>query len=211
MGLLIDLSSNNGAVDMKRVAAAGIDGAFVKATEALTYRNPYFTRQRADCAAVGMRFGAYHFARPDRNPFGAEDEAEHFCDVVGRLDRRDLKPVLDLEVRGNAISDRQLEAWARAFNGVVRRRLGVYPLFYSYPAFITDMGPDRPIGNGLWLASFGRNDGIEHPYTVPAPWKRAVAHQFTSRAHVAGVQGEVDLSSYSRLTGLLARPIAGLL
>jgi len=209
MGFLIDISSNNGRVDFVPVKRAGIEGAIIKATEGKTYVNPYWKPQREDAGKIGFRVGAYHYARPDSNPFGAKAEAEHFCSVVGKLNRTDIKPVLDLEVYSNTISHEQLTAWSRDFNRVVKDTLGVWPMFYSYSSFITSMQASKPIGNGLWLAHYSRNDGYEHGYSVPAPWKKVVAHQFTSRGRVAGVSGEVDLSSFARLRPLLAKPIAG--
>lgn len=205
--LLIDLSSNNGSVDLYAAARDGISGAFLKATEGTTYVNPYFASQRATNS--GLRVGAYHYARPDRNPYRPEAEAEHFCRVIGKLGRRDLRPVLDLEVWGDDLSPEQMVSWARKFNRVVRKRFGVWPIFYSYPYFINRLSADIPIGNGLWLASYGRNDGKEYPYGVPAPWQKIVAHQFTSRGRVAGVRGDCDVSRAKSLTPLLAHPWLG--
>jgi GH25 family lysozyme M1 (1,4-beta-N-acetylmuramidase) len=51
-----------------------------------------------------------------------------------------------------------------------RRRLLDHGGFH-YPSYITDhVRPDRPIGAGLWLASYGRDDGTDHDAIVPPPW-----------------------------------------
>lgn len=199
--LVVDLSNVNGPVDWAAIRRAGISAAYLKATEGVTFDDGLYESHRRDAAREGIRTGAYHFARPDRNP--AADEADHFAAVVDHVDRRDLRPALDLETPAAGVD---LEVWARAWNRRVRELLGVGPLFYSFPAFITALRLTRAIGYGLWLAAFGRDDGDEHPFTVPAPWRRAVLHQFTSRARLAGVPGLVDLSNAPTLRPLLAHP-----
>lgn len=207
--LIADLSSNQGSVDFARLKRAGIKGVWLKATEGRTWDDPAFSSRAAAARRHGLRVGGYHFARPDLN--SAESEAAHFARVLGKVGRRDLRPVLDFEQKSDLLPSR-LERWARDFNQEFRRRNGLLPAFYSYPSYIErEIRPAKPIGNGLWLASYSRNDGKEHPYVVPAPWRRVIAHQFTSNAAVAGVPGHVDLSQAKRLNGVLAHPIVGLL
>lgn len=206
--LILDLSSNQGRVDFARVKKAGVKAVWLKVSEGRTWDDPTFHARAAAARKAGLRVGGYHFARPDLNDPGSE--AQHFARVLGKVGRRDLRPVLDFEQANDLLPSRQV-SWAREFNHAFRHATGLTPVFYSYPAFIDAMRPTRPIGNGLWLASYSRNDGREHSYTIPAPWRRAVAHQFSSNATVAGVPGRVDLSSAPRLRGVLARPVAGLL
>lgn len=208
MNLIVDVSNNQSFVDFKSLARYGIAGVWHKASEGLTFNDKHFQTRRIEAAVAGVRFGAYHFARPDAHPYDADSEARHFCAVVGKVGRNDLRPVLDLEVSEafHKLSPAQLVEWAREFNRGVVKRLGVGPLFYSYPSYITKMAIREPIGYGLWLASFSRNDGYEHAYSVPAPWKKASAHQFTSNAHIPGVSGRCDVSSFAKLRPLLAHP-----
>jgi lysozyme len=203
--VILDMSNWQGVIDWKRIAADGITCVFVKATDGAIYVDHYFDYNRKAAEFHKIRVGAYHFAEP-----GSPDvQAAHFANVVKTLRRRELRPVLDLESAG--LSGHEAEPWARAFNRAIVRRLGVTPLFYSYPDYIRRMQLKRPVGGGLWLASYGRNDGVDHGADVPAPWKRVVAHQFTSVGHYAGVKGKVDVSHAARLTPLLAHPVTGLL
>ncbi len=55
------------------------------------------TGNRAQAKALGLYVGAYHFARPDRNPGDAIAEADYFL-AMSQLAAGDLLPVLDLEV-----------------------------------------------------------------------------------------------------------------
>lgn len=207
--LLVDVSNVNGNIDFGAVRESmGATGVFLKATEGLTFDDPKWPSFRSAANAAGLRVGAYHFARPDLHPYDPDDEADHFCRIVGSIGRRDLRPVLDFEHTAT-INGAQMTAWARLFNQRVKKNLGVLPIFYSYPSFISDMRPSTPIGAGLWLASYGSNDGADHPYGVPAPWHKAIAHQFSSNGRLAGHSGSVDVSHAPSLTPLLAHPVIG--
>jgi lysozyme len=205
---LIDISNVNGTVDWRKVYKAGIRGVWLKATEGVTYDDPRYTEDAVKARAAGLRVGTYHFARPDNNP--ADREAAHFCAVIGTPRRRDLRPVLDLEKECN-LTPAKLEAWAHTFSQHVSATIGVLPLFYSYPAYIRAMDAQTPIGAGLWLASYGVNDGRNHSAVAPAPWKHWAAHQYTSKGQVAGVNGDVDRSYAPAVRPLLAHPILGLI
>jgi GH25 family lysozyme M1 (1,4-beta-N-acetylmuramidase) len=189
-----------------REIAAGL----LKATEGLTLNDHFFKAREHIADLKRWRHGAYHFAHPELHSPAAE--AKHFCDVVEHLGRRDLRPVLDYESRGaiHRLSGHELGQWARDWNQAVRKRLGSWPLFYSYPGYIAYIAPARPIGAGLWLASYGRNDGTDHGAAVPPPWRLYVAHQFSSNCLVSGCAGRVDLSHARRLRPLLAHGLRGL-
>lgn len=194
---LIDVSNAQGNVDWGKVRRAGIQGAWLKATEGSDYNDAYFEANRRRARAAGVRVGAYHFARPEHNT--AKTEADHFCHAIGKPGRRDLKPVLDMEGFGS-------ESWAHQFSKRVRDNIGVTPIFYTYSAWLEEHKFEAPVGNGLWIANY---DGILHPPLTPKPWKKYVAHQYTDKGAVAGVSGHVDRSWGTR--GVLAHPVKGLL
>lgn len=204
--LLVDLSNNNGSVDLAKLAASGmVDGVFHKATERTSFVDGLFAARRAEAKKHNLHFGAYHFARPDLNPTtaGARSEASHFCDVVGKVGLWDLRPALDYETRALTVDNL---GWIAAFNGVVKKRLGVWPMFYSYWSLIVEMHLSRPVGDGLWLSAFDRNDGVDHGFQTPAPWKKTSGHQFTSHGSLPGVDGDVDLTHAPSMVPFLAHP-----
>jgi lysozyme len=141
-----------------------------------------------------------HYAYPSGDD--AQEEAEHFIRTVRGLDQ--LRPVLDLEIDPGALRTK-LTPWSRSWSQAVVAGLGSEPLFYSYPYFIRHMRPRSPIGFGLWLASYGANDGKRHSYVVPAPWTEAVLHQYTSRGRIAGFY-PLDLDYTDTLRRLFASP-----
>jgi len=205
--LIADVSNVNGRVNFAALRKAGVKAVWLKATEGLTFNDRDYHAFRKAANKAGLRVGAYHFAHPENHT--AVAEAGHFAKVIGRPHRTDLRPVLDFETFAD-VKPEALDFWARRFNQVVKEDIGVVPVFYSYPDFIHNLRPNKPIGNGLWLASYSKNDGKDHPFEVPAPWKRVVAHQFTSNWHVAGHDGTIDLSYAPKLRGVLAHPLRGL-
>lgn len=206
--LLADFSNNNNHVDLRQVKDAGVIGFWHKVTEGKTFTDGFWQHRRDTGRAFGLRVGGYHFARP-RGGTAAQEDAARFVRMLGPIQRRDLAPVLDLEV-SEGMTAGGLEAWARRWMHTVFALTDVWPLFYSYPAFVEGMKPERVIGRGLWLAAYGRNDGQEHPYSVPRPFKKALAHQFTSNARLSGVGGTCDLSSTRKLYPLLAHGLRGI-
>jgi lysozyme len=202
--LVLDASSNNKEPNWNLLKKAGVSAVWLKASEGMNWRDPNFAAWRKAANKAGLKVGAYHFARPDLHPFDRIGEALNFWRAVGKVNTTDLRPVLDYEVLSSHGGD---EAWIRAFNQSVKARLGVGPLFYSYPALVAKLKLTKPVGYGLWLASYGRNDGVEHAYTVPAPWKKVVAHQFSSKCRVIGCSGVVDLSKVFSPNAVLAHPV----
>lgn len=201
--IFIDVSMYQGEIDWKRVAASGVKAAYLKATEGVHWNDPKFQENRKAANAAGIHVGAYHFA----SLYDGGIEARHFLTAVGGVGPKDLKPVLDLESNPKGLSSAALRAYVTAFNKVVHDRTGVWPMFYSYASFIEGCGFTKPVGNGLWIAAYGRNDGKEYPVFAPRPWRKYVAHQFTSRGTVPGIKGPVDVSVAKSLTPLLAHPV----
>lgn len=209
---LLDLSNNNGdPLDFAAVRRAGAFGVWLKVSEGRTFTDPTFQSRARAARRAGLRVGGYHFARPVVGLAGAE--AGYFVERLGGVGRRDLHPVLDLEVNDNRLSSAQLREWVRTFELHVHKLTGARCLLYSSPGYLTPLAWPRTLGTGagLWLADYGVNDGRDHGATAPAPWRGFAAHQFTSVATWPGVNGHVDLSHASSRRRVLAHPLLGLL
>jgi len=208
---LIDLSNNNpGPIDFGAVRRAGYFGVWMKVTEGTGFNDPdWHVRSRA-ARMVRLHVGGYHFARPGQS--SPQEQARRFCDLLGKVERRDLYPVLDLEDAGG-LSPVSLHVWARNFLSRVHERTGVRCLTYSGPAFIEGQHWTRTFGTGagLWLADYGANDGSDHGPHVPPPWRKIVAHQYTSVGTVPGVHGHVDLSHARARRTVLAHGSRGII
>lgn len=207
MSLIIDVSSNNHSVDYAVAKKAGLNGVFVKATEGTGYINPRFYSEFVNARKAGLYVGAYHFARPDQHT--AVPEADFFVSVIqGHYDNKvdTFKPALDYEQHNN-LTPREQVAWIKTFNQRVKQKLSLLPIFYSFSSFIEYLDFRPPVGNGLWLANFGENDGTRHPVKTPKPWKKVHLHQYTSVGALPGVVGHVDKSYAPSLTPLLSHPV----
>jgi len=201
MATVVDISNVNGAVDWNRFAQAGIQGGYIKLSEGVTFDDPdTFTHAKA-ARKAGIPFGYYHFAHPENN--SPEAEVEHVRRrLSGGAPKADFRLVLDFE---QGKSQPSYANWAHSFSQGIQKKIGHFPIFYSYGPYIAGMGLAKPIGTGLWLAAYGRNDGTEHPFDTPAPWKRVLMHQFTSNARIAGSSHVVDLSHIRSVSLLRAQ------
>lgn len=189
---MIDLSNNNGAVDFRRVHAAGIRRVYLKATEGAGFVDKTHIHRRVQAQTYQLLTGEYHFARPSQS--SPRVEAEHFLSNLPEPLRkgRDLRPCLDLEDPDTKAAPR-VGRWAQEFIRYVQRHREHVCLIYGSPYYLEAC--QYPVkGTPLWLASYGRNDGKEYPFKVPRPWTHVAAHQFASTARVPGVEGHCDVS-----------------
>jgi lysozyme len=201
----LDVSHWQGTIGWAKVKAAGIDFVIAKATEAQGFVDPQYARNRANAAAVGVRFGAYHFAQPDRTYRDAIREADHFVRTA-RLEGRHLLPVLDLERHGGLGRD-ALIRWTRTWLQRVESRVGVKPMIYTSPSFwVERMGNTKWFANNgfraLWIAHWR----VARPSVPAGDWSGFgwTLWQVSDCGQVAGIRGCVDVDLYR---GLDIRPL----
>ncbi len=194
----IDVSHWQGQIDWLRVGAAGTNFAFMKATEGTTFTDVTYPLNREGAGSVGMRIGAYHFARPA----GASD-APVAASAIAQADAfvayaqpaaGDLLPALDLESAGG-LSVTRLTAWTQVWLDEVAARLGVRPIVYASPAFWKKYLGDTPVfasaGNPLWIAHW---TAAALPILPGGGWGGAgwMFWQWSDCRHVAGISHCVD-------------------
>lgn len=190
---IVDLSNNNKAEnpDFKVLKSHKFDGVYFKLSEGTKFEDHVSEEWAPRAIRAGLMVGFYHFFRG-----AAMAEGDFFSHLLAKERLRASKhfrPCLDFEVgtpSGLA---------AHTFNQEVHRNLGVIPLFYSYADFAARCAyQGKPVGSGLWLAGYGRNDGREHPFAIPKPWRSVVGHQYTSKGRTPGINGLVDMSIITR-------------
>jgi lysozyme len=195
--LIVDVSAHQAGISWQALRAAGVRGAFLKATEGVGFEDAAFAGHADAARAVGIPTGAYHFARPDTvtSHHDAEAEADWFLHV-SRPTTGDLLPALDFETPG--LPPAELVEWALSWLRRVGAAIGERPLFYTYPSFCTErLGAhaarldERAL---LWLAAWGPNDGRPHAVQPIGSWRRIALHQYTSRGSLPGVASPLDLS-----------------
>lgn len=143
-----------------------------------------FRGHRSGAKQVNMPFGPYYFAHPEHHT--PSESVEYYLRFL--KSPTGLRPVLDYEWGGRF----QTEAWAREFCKGFRKEAGVYPFIYLSSSMLHIFS--RTVGGGLWIANYSRNDGHDYPVVSVLPWKHYLLHQFTSRGHVQGIDGPVDVS-----------------
>jgi GH25 family lysozyme M1 (1,4-beta-N-acetylmuramidase) len=185
----IDVSSNDHSrfpIDWGAQAASGLKFAYVKATEASSYTNPYFHDDNAGAKAAGLLTGAYTFGRPDlRNAAG---DANYFIDhAEWTNDSRTLVPFLDLEWPYAALhqpdscyglSPADLVTWIHTFVEQVRARTGRTMAIYTNPHWwnpctgnSTEFGAN-PLDVASWTA--------DPPTTLPSGWSAFTIWQYAA-------------------------------
>lgn len=201
MTLLVDLSVYQHEVDFIRLKRYGVWGVCLRASSGVDYIDPDFSPRATRAKKAGLVVLSYHYSYFN----DPEKEAAHYASVI-KPHRLNGRPMLDVEEPSGAI---HVEVWCHVFNAEMRNRGLPEPLYYGNPSYIAEHHYNRPIGSGLVLAAYGRNDGKEYPVKVPAPWKFYVAHQFTSTGRIPGIQGSVDVwhSHYPRRLKVSHNPI----
>jgi GH25 family lysozyme M1 (1,4-beta-N-acetylmuramidase) len=201
----IDVSHWQGTINWSKVAAAGKQFAFIKASDGhilsdgTMFVDDMYATNRAQAEANGIKVGAYHFADPDATPGDAVAEADHFI-ATADWKPGELLPVLDLETTGG-LSVTDLQAWVQAFLDRIFQQTGVKAIIYVSPSFWEkQMGNTKQFAvNGykvLWIAHWGVNS----PRVPAGNWNNNswTFWQYTSSGSVSGISGRVDLDRYRR-------------
>jgi GH25 family lysozyme M1 (1,4-beta-N-acetylmuramidase) len=191
----IDVSHWQGTIDWAKVRASGRTFAFAKATEGIGWEDSSYDQNKAGAMAAGVKFGAYHFARPGSND--PVVEADWFVDTA-KLQHGMLLPVLDLELTGG-LSTAALTTWVKAWLQRVDQRIGAKPMIYASPSFWrAAMGDTRWFADNGYAMLWVANWGVTTPSVPASNWggRSWTFWQYTSDGTVPGISGRVDLDLY---------------
>jgi GH25 family lysozyme M1 (1,4-beta-N-acetylmuramidase) len=198
----VDVSHWNGTVGWSELVGGGNSFAFAKATEGRALSDLTYVLNRAGARSVGVRFGAYHFARP-----AGADDASITAGAIAQADRfvtfaqpkpGDLLPALDLEASGG-LSPARLAEWTQAWLDEVQARLAVKPLIYTGLNFwrsrLADTSVFASAGYRLWYA---RYTTAANPSAPAGNWGGFgwTFWQWTNCAHLRGIAGCVDADRF---------------
>ena len=185
----IDVSHHNGAIDWKRVHAASIGFAYLKASEGGDLRDAAFGANARGAARVGLPAGAYHYftlCRP------GDEQAKNFLAATATARLR-LRPAIDLEFSGNCAQRPSRKAFNHelaVFINALRKGGAREPIFYVTPEFHAAYLAGGPFQRRTyWVRDFvGRLNKPAH--------SRVMLWQFSARGRVDGVAGPVDLNAF---------------
>lgn len=185
---LIDVSRHQGSIDWQLVGKSGVKGAYVKATEGVGYIDPMFRRNAVGAAAVGLKVGYYHYARPETGN-SAKAEAEAYLDTIRGMNPS-LPHVLDVEGAAANIGKDRLSDWVADWLTAVTGYAGQKVMIYTGASFAKSylLGA-KLAGYPLWVAHYD----AERPMSGPT-WDRWAMWQYTSGGSVPGIAGRVDMN-----------------
>lgn len=179
----IDISSHNGMMNLDAAAGDGIEFVFIKASEGIGFRDPNFAINYSKAGHAGLKRGAYHFFRFDRD--GVE-QAINLLRVIGNR-KLELGIALDVEEHGNPADVPTDSIQQRLQDMVDFLNLKGYRITF----YTNEAGYERYLyqnfrGFPLWICSFS-DDTANDDFTY---W------QFNHRGKVAGIRGNVDLNAF---------------
>ncbi|WP_100466657.1 GH25 family lysozyme [Mycobacteroides abscessus] len=178
----IDISNNNGVVDIDRVKAEGFQFVWAKVSEGASFKDTFWPRTRDWCRQAGLLLAGYHYVREG----DADAQAETF---VAQLGDKTIPAMLDFEDGSGGIGN----FWA-VKNAIEARGVRV-ALSYIPRWYWEKIGkPDLSGVPGLIQSSYVTGTGyasVLYPGDDNSRWapfggKAPDILQFTSQAQVAG-------------------------
>lgn len=181
----IDVSKHNGDIDFEKVAGEGYSFVFIKASEGATYKDPNFDRNYIAARKAGLKVGAYHFFRKNRE--GAA-QARNFMRSVSGV-QLDMPLVVDIEDWSNDYLVSKADTRKRLVEMVKtlkssRRRIIIYTNGNGYDEYYKPNFAD----DELWLCSFNEPDSIKNTGHI--------FQQYSHWGRVKGIKGDVDLNVF---------------
>lgn len=191
----IDVSEYQDDVDWKKVKAAGIDFAFLRASKGNDYVDPKFAANREGAREAGLKIGYYHYFRPDAS---VDQQVKTFVDTVGKAEPDSLRLVIDTENQKlwapYTLPQRikMIDDWCAG----VKKALGssAQVIIYGSPSFFDDSLKNDPslAKKELWIANYK----VAEP-RVPKPWDTWKFWQYSETGKVPGINTNVDLDMYN--------------
>lgn len=184
----IDIASYQAGINL---GAVPCDFVIIKATQGTRYKNPDFDRAYQNAVQNKKCIGFYHYASQG----GAEQEAQHFLDVVGK---REGILVLDWE-KGDNVNYGNL-TYARKFLEYVEKRSGKTPFIYMSKSVCREYNWSVMSKYPLWVAQYANSKPTGYqanPWTDNGgygAWKSPKIFQYSSKGQLAGWSGNLDLN-----------------
>ncbi len=208
----IDVSEYQPDIDWSKVAASGVSFCFVRASHGL-HVDAVFAEHRKGAKSAGIARGFYHYFVPRQS---LDDQIQVFVSAVGKLERGDLPPVLDIEnpAGWSSVARNKRLALVTGWLSAVAKLLGVKPLIYCSLNFVSQALDDPDVDTSelgkypLWIAEWHVQPG-QQP-ALPAPWSSWTFWQYSDHIAVPGidpvaVDGDVFNGTTERLRRLKSR------
>lgn len=168
----IDISSVQGTVDFKAVAATGVQFCIIKCGNGNDGIDPDYATNLTSAKAAGLYVGCYHFvyplpttpSEPSRSP--AAQAAAHFKASQGALPFCDLEWPEEPDWAKWGCTAASIVEWVTEYLQAYEKLSGQRPIVYTYPNFAETVKLPASFAQTykLWIASY------ETTPTIPAPW-----------------------------------------
>ena len=189
----VDVSKYNPKIDWTTAKRAGVEFAFIKATEGKDNRDPLFKKHWAGAAKAGIPRSAYHFYYFCAS---AKAQAKNYIRRVPKS-ANSLPPVLDVEWNPKSPtcrkrpSRRKVVAELGRFLKIVERHYGQKPIIYTTVDFHRDnLSRGELPGYQYWLRSVTAQPKYKYPGRDWVFW------QYSGTGRASGFRGDVDLNVF---------------
>ncbi|WP_181788621.1 GH25 family lysozyme [Streptomyces phytophilus] len=185
----IDVSHYQGSINWGAVKSAGIQFAWIKATEGTTYKDPQFSANYLGAYNNQVIRGAYHFARPASSSGAAQ--ANFFADNGGAwsADNLTLPGVLDIENGSSSqchgLSQVAMRTWITDFYTTYKARTSRDVVIYTTASWwnactggwsgMSDKSP-------LWVAHWTTGSP-----SIPSGFPFWTVWQYTDSGNIGGI------------------------
>ncbi|KIA85230.1 glycoside hydrolase family 25 protein [Flavobacterium sp. AED] len=158
---------------------------FIRATVGKDRKDRQFNRNWLGAKDNKMIRGAYHYYRPNENSL---EQAALFIKTV-RLQKGDLPPILDIEKLPKNQSLDSLKVGLKRWLKAIELHYGVKPIIYTGEKYYDDFLKDEFSNYLFWIANYNfYREEIDDDWLF---W------QFTEKASVPGIKGNVDVNIYN--------------
>ena len=193
----IDVSVWQGQIDWAQVKTAGIEFAMIRLgyrsmREGFVQEDSWASANYAGAKAADIPVGAYFFSQAV-TPEEAVEEAEFVLEKIRHWDVK-MPIVYDWEHTGTDtrtanVDARTLTDCAKAFCQKLEKAGYQAMVYFNTYQAENSMYLEELAGYPFWLAQYDQM--LEYPYRVDM-W------QYTSKGHVPGITGDVDMNLYFR-------------
>ncbi len=185
----IDVSEFQGKIDWNLVDTLEkkypLTFVFIRATAGNDKIDCQFKRNWLGAKKRKMIRGAYHYYRPNENSL---EQAQLFIKNV-HFQKGDLPPVLDIEKLPKDQSLENLKIGLKRWLKAVELHYGVKPIIYTSEKYYDDFLKAEFSDYLFWIANYNfYREEIQEDWLF---W------QFTERATVSGIKGNVDVNIYN--------------
>lgn len=181
----VDVSRHQPDMPWMEMRAEGIQFAYIKATEGVTYQDPKFKDHYMGAKRAGLKIGFYHYARPYNDP---REEVKNLLNTTKDFPH-DLPFALDIETNENKFGREHITFFCKVWLETIEQITGETPVIYTYTHFAKQYLGKELAKWPLWIAHYG----VDRPGDNGI-WDRWMVFQYTSDGGLKSYKGRLDLN-----------------